>query len=77
MGLSNDQTAAIVRQYEHKLPLTLLSGKELPFGWTGKNYACQQLGERATGEWLLFLDADVAVAAKGLQRLQRYLDGQV
>ncbi|QXE00234.1 glycosyltransferase [Terribacillus sp. DMT04] len=73
---SNDQTATIVRQYAHKLPLTLLCGKELPPGWTGKNYACQQLGENATGEWLLFLDADVTLEAKGLQRLQRYLDGR-
>jgi glycosyltransferase involved in cell wall biosynthesis len=73
---SNDQTAAIVRQYAHKLPLTLLSGKKLPLGWTGKNYACQQLAENATGEWLLFLDADVTLEAKGLQQLQRYLDGR-
>jgi glycosyltransferase involved in cell wall biosynthesis len=73
---SNDQTAAIVRQYEHKLPLRLFSGKALPPGWTGKNYACQQLGEYAKGEWLLFLDADVTLEARGLQRLQHYLDGR-
>lgn len=29
-----------------------------PDEWVGKNWACHQLGVRARGEWLLFLDAD-------------------
>ncbi|MEP7292372.1 MAG: glycosyltransferase family 2 protein, partial [Chloroflexota bacterium] len=31
---------------------------DLPEGWNGKSYACQRLAERATGDWLLFTDAD-------------------
>lgn len=30
----------------------------LPAGWNGKSYACHRLAQQATGEWLLFTDAD-------------------
>ncbi|MDX2136837.1 MAG: glycosyltransferase [Chloroflexota bacterium] len=39
--------------------LRVIGGAELPDGWHGKNWACQQLGEAATGDWLVFTDADV------------------
>jgi chlorobactene glucosyltransferase len=39
--------------------LQVITGKTLPAGWLGKNWACQQLAERATGAWLVFTDADV------------------
>ncbi len=32
--------------------------RRCPEGWTGKNWACHQLSQAATGEWLLFTDAD-------------------
>ena len=38
--------------------LRVISGRELPAGWVGKNWACHQLSEVATGEWLFFTDAD-------------------
>lgn len=38
--------------------LTILSGATLPEGWLGKHWACHQLAQRATGELLLFTDAD-------------------
>jgi chlorobactene glucosyltransferase len=31
---------------------------QLPAAWNGKSYACHRLAEQATGEWLLFTDAD-------------------
>jgi hypothetical protein len=40
----------------------VLRGRPLPPGWVGKCNVCQQLGEAARGEWLLFLDADTAPA---------------
>ena len=36
----------------------MLSGQELPQGWLGKHWACHQLGQAATGDLLLFTDAD-------------------
>ncbi|MCC6601794.1 MAG: glycosyltransferase [Anaerolineae bacterium] len=37
----------------------LISGTPLPPGWLGKNWACHQLSQAATGDYLLFADADV------------------
>jgi len=39
----------------------VIKGEPLPFNWLGKNYACHQLAERATGDYFLFLDADDTV----------------
>jgi chlorobactene glucosyltransferase len=37
----------------------LISSKALPQDWTGKNWACHQLSEVASGEIFVFTDADV------------------
>lgn len=42
---------------------TLLQGAELPDGWVGKVHACHQLQRAATGEYLLFVDADISFSA--------------
>lgn len=39
--------------------LRVIPGRPLPGGWLGKNWACQQLAEVATGDVLVFTDADV------------------
>lgn len=57
---SSDDTANVVRQFASRLPaLTILSSKGLPHHWAGKCWACWQGANRARGNWLLFLDADV------------------
>ncbi len=38
--------------------LHVIRGQPLPSGWLGKNWACQQLAQAATGDYLLFTDAD-------------------
>jgi chlorobactene glucosyltransferase len=49
--------------------LRVLDGVPFPPGWIGKPHACHRLGLEATGDLLLFLDADVELADGGLQRL--------
>ncbi len=58
---STDRTGAILAQIGDPR-LRVLAGRPLPEGWVGKCNACQQLGEQASGAWLLFLDADTAPA---------------
>ena len=41
----------------------------LPAGWTGKTWACSQGAGKASGDVLLFLDADTWFAPGGLNRL--------
>lgn len=41
---------------------------ELPAGWVGKQWGCDRMGRAATGEWLLFTDADVRFAPTCLER---------
>jgi glycosyltransferase involved in cell wall biosynthesis len=64
--LSTDKTAFIVQQLAAKdSRIHLLSGRQLPHGWIGKNHGCHQLAHHADGEYLLYLDADVIIQ-KGL-----------
>lgn len=56
---STDGTGAIITDYQNRDPrIQGISGQPLPPGWTGKSYALRQGVDRATGEWILFLDAD-------------------
>ena len=57
---STDGTRALLEGFARDHPrLRVLSGKPLPDGWSGKNWACQQLAEAASGDFLIFTDADV------------------
>lgn len=56
---SEDRTAEIVKRFcELDSRVKLTEGKPLPEGWTGKNWACYQLSKKASGEILIFTDAD-------------------
>jgi glycosyltransferase involved in cell wall biosynthesis len=48
--------------------LRIIHVKELPQGWLGKPHALQKAYEAATGEWLLFTDADVRFAPDAISR---------
>ena len=43
---------------ERGVQARLLTGRPLPEGWTGKNWACHQLAQAARGDFLFFTDAD-------------------
>ncbi|MEO9893274.1 glycosyltransferase [Aurantibacter sp.] len=75
--LSEDKTESIVRDWAARMPaLQLINGEKLPKGWLGKNHACHQLAQAATGTVLLYLDADVSVKEDVIERsishFQRY-----
>ena len=48
---------------------SVVSADERPEGWVGKTWACQTGAQTATGELLLFLDADVRLKPHALARL--------
>ncbi|MBK8010783.1 MAG: glycosyltransferase [Deltaproteobacteria bacterium] len=57
---STDETAAIMeRMAAEDARIRVLRVTELPEGWLGKVHALDQGAKIATGEWLLFTDADV------------------
>jgi glycosyltransferase involved in cell wall biosynthesis len=49
---------------------------ELPSGWLGKTHAMWSAGLRATGEWLLFTDADVLFKPDVLRRALTYAESE-
>jgi glycosyltransferase involved in cell wall biosynthesis len=56
---SSDRTAAALRQLSSRYAqLRVLETTELPGGWVGKNHAVSLGAAQATGDWLLFTDAD-------------------
>jgi glycosyltransferase involved in cell wall biosynthesis len=56
---SADGTAAKLKELSSRFPqLRVLETRELPYGWVGKNYAVSLGAVQATGNWLLFTDAD-------------------
>ncbi|MGI4021330.1 MAG: glycosyltransferase [Janthinobacterium lividum] len=56
---SSDQTYQLCADFAlNNAAFKIISGKPLPSGWLGKNFACYQLAQQAIGKYLLFLDAD-------------------
>jgi chlorobactene glucosyltransferase len=67
---STDGTAEVVRQFaERDDRFRLIQGTQLPDGWVGKPWACQQLADQTEGEILLFVDADTRLAPDVLARV--------
>jgi glycosyltransferase involved in cell wall biosynthesis len=67
---SRDATRAVVERLAlHDARLRLVPGEPLAEGWSGKNWACHQLAREATGDVLLFTDADVTWSPGALSAL--------
>lgn len=67
---STDGTGQLLGALQRQYPqLTLIhTTADPPPGWNGKSYACHLLAQRATGEWLLFTDADTLHTPTSLER---------
>jgi len=59
---SSDNTFELVSRFSLENDgFKIVKGAELPQGWLGKNFACHQLAQTATGKYLLFIDADEVI----------------
>lgn len=66
---STDQTEEILNRFateDERIHWFL--GAKLPENWLGKNYACHQLATKASGKYLIFLDADVELNENALSK---------
>lgn len=68
---SRDATSAVARAGG----ATVLAAGDPPAGWTGKAWACHVGARAASGEVLLFLDADTVLAPYALDGLLTVHDG--
>lgn len=74
---STDGTTEILEKLSSIITnLVHIKGKPKPDDWLGKPWACHQLSEHATGDYLIFIDADVwlkeDVLKKALSELSQF-----
>jgi hypothetical protein len=62
----------VAREHDTAKRLTIIHLRELPDGWLGKPHAMWKAAQQATGDWLLFTDADVVFRADALRRGMAY-----
>jgi hypothetical protein len=66
---SEDDTGAVLAAIAARDPrLQVDSIRALPAGWIGKTHALHHGAAQATGEWILFTDADIHFARDALRR---------
>lgn len=71
---STDATGEILAGIARQAPrLKVITIKELPGNWLGKNHALQKGLQAATGEFVLFTDADVHFRENALRRALAYM----
>jgi cellulose synthase/poly-beta-1,6-N-acetylglucosamine synthase-like glycosyltransferase len=71
---STDRTGEVLDELMTRYPdrLRVMNVESLPSGWLGKTHALYIGAARATGEWLLFTDADVIFSAECSDLAVRY-----
>jgi cellulose synthase/poly-beta-1,6-N-acetylglucosamine synthase-like glycosyltransferase len=74
---STDRTGEIMERVG-KTPgrLRVIHHRELPAGWLGKTHAMWTAANAATGDWLLFTDADVLFKPDSVRRALAYAEAE-
>lgn len=66
---STDRTEEILNGFAGEDPrFRWFLGEKLPVDWLGKNFACHQLAQKASGEIFLFIDADVELSPEAIRK---------
>ena len=77
---STDRTGEIIDRMaatpEAHQRLRVIHIDTLPAGWLGKTHAMWEAGKRATGDWLLFTDADVLFKPDSVRRALAYAEAE-
>ncbi len=74
---STDRTGQIMDEVSASTgTLRVIHVSELPPGWLGKTHAMWRAGKQATGDWLLFTDADVLFKPDALRRVVAYAESE-
>jgi glycosyltransferase involved in cell wall biosynthesis len=79
---STDRTGELMERVAANLSpdatgrLRILHHQELPPGWLGKTHAMWTATNQATGDWLLFTDADVLFKPDSLRRAVAYAEAE-
>src|SRR6266550_1942004 len=74
---STDRTSEILKRLANEDARVRTRRVEtLPDGWLGKCYACQTGASMATGEWILFTDADCWLKPDVIRRALRIAAGE-
>jgi len=78
---SRDSTGEIMERVAREaivarpgLCFEVIHGRELPAGWLGKTHAMWLGAQRASGDWILFTDADVKLRPDALRRAIAYAE---
>lgn len=72
---SRDRTAELVAEAAAEDPrIHLLSAPELPEDWGGKPHSCFAGAQKATGDYLVFIDADVRLEPDAIARLVAFMN---
>src|ERR1700722_19947444 len=78
---STDRTGAIMERVVENRALTsgrlrVIHHQKLPAGWLGKTHAMWTATNQATGDWLLFTDADVLFKPDSVRRALAYAEAE-
>jgi glycosyltransferase involved in cell wall biosynthesis len=75
---STDATGEVMRRIavESNGRLRMIDVTDLPSGWMGKTHAMWRAAQEASGDWILFTDADVSFRQDALRRAVAYAEAK-